>query len=397
EGKAFVYHGSREGLSPIANWDKGGDQESAWFGHSVGTAGDVNGDGYSDVIVGAPNYSTSAAAAGRVFVYHGSPSGLNTDFNWDEEISLGNSWFGWSVGTAGDINGDGYSDVIIGIPKLDAIDTDRGAVYIAEGSSSGLISPGLTLHGDSAGDEFGCSVGTAGDVNGDGYADVVIGAWLYTNGQSNEGKAYCIHGSDSLSGGAYDWTIEGSLANAGFGVCIASAGDVNGDGYADVIAGAPGFSNGETGEGGAFLFYGNGGRGDNLVPRQMCVNVDTPISLLGKSNHWSNFQISVWGNTPFGRGKARLEWEVKPLGTLFDGNNTYKTAVWVDTNTLFSEISVTAAAPDNQIPCHWRARLLYNPACVPFQQRSRWLAIPWNGWQEGDLRVSKTVRSFILY
>ena len=97
-----------------ANWTAESNQASAYFGHSVSTAGDVNGDGYSDVIVGAINYDNGQTDEGRAFVYYGSASGLSASANWTAESDQASAYFGYSVSTAGDVNGDGYSDVIVG-------------------------------------------------------------------------------------------------------------------------------------------------------------------------------------------------------------------------------------------------------------------------------------------
>ncbi|MGB7114944.1 MAG: integrin alpha, partial [Anaerolineales bacterium] len=109
-------------IDPLAtspNWTAESDQVNANFGYSVRTAGDVNGDGYSDVIVGAPLYDGGHDNEGRAYVYHGSPTGLATSHNWTAESDQADARFGYSVGTAGDVNGDGYSDVIVGAPYYD--------------------------------------------------------------------------------------------------------------------------------------------------------------------------------------------------------------------------------------------------------------------------------------
>lgn len=117
EGKAFVYHGSASGLSALASWTFESDQAGAYLGN-VSAAGDVNGDGYSDVIFGARFYTNGETGEGRAFVFHGSASGLSASADWTAESnqSLGiiGAQFGTSVSTAGDVNGDGYSDVIVG-------------------------------------------------------------------------------------------------------------------------------------------------------------------------------------------------------------------------------------------------------------------------------------------
>jgi hypothetical protein len=252
EGRAFVYHGSEDGLSTTPNWTAESNQAFAYFGHSVGTAGDVNGDGYDDVIVGA-------YLAGRAFVYHGSPAGLSTTADWTAE-SQEAAWFGYSVGTAGDVTGDGYDDVIVGAIFYDNGQTDEGRAFVYQGSAAGLsTTPDWTAESDQDGARFGTSVGTTGDVNGDGYADVIVGAIYYDNGQTDEGRAFVYHGSAAGLSTTPDWTAESNQAGATFGISVGTAGDVNGDGYDDVIVGASLYErgHGQTDEGLAVVYHGS--------------------------------------------------------------------------------------------------------------------------------------------
>jgi hypothetical protein len=310
EGRAYVYHGSAAGLSDTAAWTAESDQAEAGFGGSVSTAGDVDDDGFDDVIVGAAGYDP----AGRAYVYHGSTSGLNTGYDWMAEGGQAGESFGSSVSTAGDVNGDGYADVIVGAPLYDNIDFYEGRIFVYYGSEDGLsttanvnrrvggqvsfgysVSTAGDVNGDgyddfivgtspsdplvnpfavvyygsalgpgpnpnwsaSADEGFGRSVSTAGDVNGDGYADVIIGYIGLTNGQYFEGGAFIYHGSTS---GLSDFTssrVESNQASAEMGNSVSTAGDVNGDGYADVIVGARKYDNGESNEGRAYVYYGS--------------------------------------------------------------------------------------------------------------------------------------------
>jgi len=257
EGRAFVYHGSAAGLSTTANWTAESNQASAYFGHSVGTAGDVNGDGYADVIVGASGYDNGENNEGRAFVYHGSAAGLSTTANWTAESNQYAAHFGNSVGTAGDVNGDSYADVIVGAYEYTNGESDEGRAFVYHGSAVGLsTTPNWTAESNQRYAEFGYSVGTAGDVNGDGYADVIVGAYDYDHHLDNEGRAFVYHGSAMGLSITADWTAEGAQEDAGFGCSVGTAGDVNGDGYADVIVGAYQYDNGEYNEGRAFVYYG---------------------------------------------------------------------------------------------------------------------------------------------
>jgi hypothetical protein len=234
-----VYHGSASGLSTTPNWTAESNQAGANFGVSVASAGDVNGDGYSDVIVGAKLFDNPELDEGRAFVYHGSASGLSTTPNWTAESNQEGARFGFSVASAGDVNGDGYSDVIVGAYQFANGEAFEGRAFVYHGSASGLsTTPNWTAESNQAGAEFGYSVASAGDVNGDGFSDVIVGAWLFDNGETDEGRAFVYHGSASGLSTTPNWTAESNQVNAQFGVSVASAGDVNGDGFSDVIVGA---------------------------------------------------------------------------------------------------------------------------------------------------------------
>ncbi|MBL0108075.1 MAG: FG-GAP repeat protein [Ignavibacteria bacterium] len=258
EGAAFVFHGSANGLSTFSSWNAEGNQASAEFGNSVSTAGDVNGDGYSDVIVGAFLYDNGQTDEGISFVYYGSASGLSLTSNWTAEGNQADARYGFSLSTAGDVNGDGYSDVIIGDPYFDNGQSDEGVAFVYHGSASGLsLTSNWSAEGNQLHALFGESVSTAGDVNGDGYSDVIIGAYGFDNGQTNEGTAYVYHGSASGISLISNWSAEGNQVNAIFGYSVSTAGDVNGDGFSDVIIGAYNFDNGQNNEGAAFVFHGS--------------------------------------------------------------------------------------------------------------------------------------------
>jgi hypothetical protein len=183
-------------LSTTPNWTAESNQAGAQFGYSVASAGDVNGDGFSDVIVGARLFDNGQTDEGRAFVYHGSASGLSTTPNWTAESNQAVAYFGFSVASAGDVNGDGFSDVIVGAYPFDNGETDEGRAFVYHGSASGLsTTPNWTAESNQAVAQFGYSVASAGDVNGDGFSDVIVGARLFTNGETYEGRAFVYHGS----------------------------------------------------------------------------------------------------------------------------------------------------------------------------------------------------------
>jgi hypothetical protein len=270
EGGAWVYQGSLGGVHTVPDFFAQSDQAGANLGVSVAFAGDVNGDGFSDVIVGARGYNSSAIGEGIALVWYGSADGINGGANgtpsnadWHAESNETSAFLGSSVATAGDVNGDGNADVIVGGYQYGP--DEQGAAWVWLGSDHGLNGgvPGAPANADwaatggSAAAHLGLSVSTAGDVNGDGYADVIVGAPHHTHGSAEEGAAYLYLGSADGLLDAWDNADEGDAPYAWFGASVACAGDVNGDGYADVVVGAPLYTNDLNEEGRAFLWYGS--------------------------------------------------------------------------------------------------------------------------------------------
>jgi hypothetical protein len=217
-------------LASTPSWTAEIDQEGAFFGWSVATAGDVNGDGYADVIVGAPFFDNGEINDGRVFVYHGSENGLYTSYSWIAEADKENANFGTAVSTAGDVNGDGYADVIVGASGYDLVEGGEGRAYVYLGSSAGLDdNPDWIIEGDQNDENLGHAVGAAGDVNGDGYADVIVSAPGTKIGEDGEGQVLVYLGGVSGLSKSPAWTVEGENVSARFGWSVGTAGDVNGD------------------------------------------------------------------------------------------------------------------------------------------------------------------------
>jgi len=258
EGRAHLYLGSPSGPSPTASWSAESDQDGAQFGIAVACGGDVNGDGYSDVLVGSSHHDSGQIDEGRAFLYAGAPDGLASVAAWTTEGDQAFSAHGETVASAGDVNGDGHGDVLVAAPFFDNGQSMEGRVQLFLGSASGLaLAPAWTFEGDQSIAEFGCSVASAGDVNGDGYGDVVIGARGISNPGTQEGRAYVFLGSPAGLASVPAWTAESNRVGSSFGNSVDGAGDVNGDGYGDVIVGAPWFSGGEQFEGRAYVYLGS--------------------------------------------------------------------------------------------------------------------------------------------
>jgi FG-GAP repeat len=286
EGIAYVWYGGTPGVgnptglgangSPSnADWHAEGDQTpfggvGAHLGWSVASAGDVNNDGYDDIIVGVPDghSTTNQAQEGRALVWLGSSTGVNQgttgkpgNAKWKAESNQTAAHLGYSVAGAGDVNGDGFDDVIVGAPDYDSGSAVAGWAFLWKGKSTGL-SGGTNATPNNAdwsnqgaiAANFGKSVAAAGDVNGDGKADVIIGAPEFTGGQSLEGKVFIYLGTTSSLGATAAWTAESDQAGAQFGSSVAGAGDFNHDGFVDVIVGAPYYDGSFQDEGAAFLY-----------------------------------------------------------------------------------------------------------------------------------------------
>jgi hypothetical protein len=192
--------------------------------------------------------------AGRAYIYFGAQK---PDDHPDEILtgaSAGDS-FGFSVAGVGDVNHDGFSDVIVGAYHNAAGGKDAGRAYIYQGSVLPMEHPALVLTGEAAGDAFGYAVSPAGDVNGDGFADVAVGAYGNDAGGSAAGKAYVYYGG--ATDAAPDFTLAGEATLDNLGFAVSGAGDVDGDGFGDLVVGVP-YSDAEAGR--AYLARALAGR-----------------------------------------------------------------------------------------------------------------------------------------
>jgi FG-GAP repeat/FG-GAP-like repeat len=229
---------SASGFEAHRLWSARGDQqEGAKFGSAVASAGDVNGDGRPDLIVGAPGHDGAAGAAtGKVFVFYNSAAGLPSAPSWSAEGEHTGDRFGEAVASAGDVNGDGFGDVIVGSPGVLVYDTvyttlvlNRGRIYVYYGSVQGLSpTPAFTADGRTYDLGFMDGLGYAvasGDFNGDGYADIVAAQYMkYVGGT----RVY--YGSAQGPSPTPSWSGDGFWQTHALAV-----GDANGDGYDDLI------------------------------------------------------------------------------------------------------------------------------------------------------------------
>ncbi|PXW89876.1 FG-GAP repeat protein [Nitrosomonas sp. Nm84] len=262
--------------------------ESASF--TVSSAGDINGDGFDDVIVGAHGADTNGNYFGSGYVVFGKNSGFDATL----ELSTLNGSNGFrldgtasfnltgAVSSAGDVNDDGLDDLFVGAPSANH---GTGSSFVVFGKVSGFAaaldlssldgSNGFRLDGAAELDLSGASVSDAGDVNGDGFGDLIIGAPRADSNGDRSGSSYVVFGKASdfsamlnLSSldGTNGFRLDGETTYDGAGISVSSAGDVNGDGFDDVIIGAPyADPDGNVRAGSSYVVFGKAGGFDATV------------------------------------------------------------------------------------------------------------------------------------
>ncbi len=265
----------------ILNGSDAGDKSS----FSVSNAGDVNGDGYGDVIIGAPYGDPNGSNSGESYVVFGASGGFDaaielSNLDGNDGFVLNGSrkldQIGHSVSYAGDVNGDGYGDLIIGAVGVNGYDAGESyVVFGASGNFNAVIelsnldgSNGFKLNGIDSYDYSGKSVSGAGDINGDGYDDLIIAAHNAGHGKKGSaGESYIVFGkSDSFNSvfelssldGSNGFTLSGIKGGDWSGRSVAGAGDVNGDGYGDLIIGAIGADHNGALSGASYVVFGQG-------------------------------------------------------------------------------------------------------------------------------------------
>jgi hypothetical protein len=261
-GKVFIFFGNDEDPT-VADVEITGEGAGDEFGYSVSVAGKFDGPTYNDddmdVLVGAPGYNSDD---GRAYLFYGSDrmqtsiAASNADIIFTAHTD--DERFGQSVSGVGDVNNDGGDDLIVGSPKYDSgFSSDVGRVYLYYGDDSDPSTEEATFTGETANDEFGFSISGAGDMNNDGYEDIIVGAPKYS---SSKGRAYVFKGASPMSGDTGGASAEiimtGESTSDQFGYSVSDAGDVNNDNYGDIVVGAPYNDLGGTDSGRVYVYYG---------------------------------------------------------------------------------------------------------------------------------------------
>ncbi len=269
-------------------------------GHSVSYAGDVNGDGYDDILIGSPYNGDGGSYAGQTYLFLGEASGWGMDTSlsmadasfWGEDSS---DTSGWSVSGAGDVNSDGFDDFLIGANGDEDGGNYAGQTYLILGKASGwtmdtnLSTADASFIGEDASDQSGHCVSGAGDINGDGFDDFLIGADWDEDGGDNSGQTYLVFGK--ASGWVMDTDL--STADASFvgedawdfsGSSLSCFGDVNGDGYDDIIIGARGDDDGGSTAGQTYLVFSDTSGATDGTYKEYVGSGDTPAIGYAQAN-----------------------------------------------------------------------------------------------------------------
>jgi hypothetical protein len=319
-----------------------GQDANDFSGFSVASAGDINGDGFGDLIIGAELGDAARNAkldAGDSYVVFGKASGFGAAIDLTN-IAAGIGGFvingqdagdqsGWSVASAGDVNGDGFGDLIVGAVYGDArgnAKSNAGDSYVIFGKASSFGAAinltnvaagigGFEIYGQDAQDRSGLSVASAGDIDGDGFGDLIIGAPRADaagNAKAYAGDSYVVFGKASGFGAAIDLTdvaagtggfaINGQDAGDFSGFSVASAGDINGDGFGDLIIGAPygrAAGNAKNFAGDSYVIFGKSSTPPTITANQIFLTEGGGVEAAGRIRVLADFSKAAYALQPW--------------------------------------------------------------------------------------------------
>lgn len=244
-GRAYLYYGGKN-MDTAPDFIFTGEGAGDLFGDGGAALGDINGDGYDDVLVGAPGFS-GGTEDGRVYIFYGGPHmDDNADLILDGE-SGGRGYFGLMIVT-GDVNGDKYEDVVVTAVKMNSW---KGSAYLYYGGSRMDNQCDLKFGGENPNDWFGRYAAMGGDVNGDRYPDLLIGARRYPNDHA-KGRAYLFYGGNRMDS-ICDKIFTGKSDYDDFSTVAII--DIDNDGFDDVAAGSRKYHAGQC-QGRVYLYWG---------------------------------------------------------------------------------------------------------------------------------------------
>ena len=330
-GKTYIIFGRIEGWGmdmdlSNANESFMGEYSDDRLGQCVNQAGDVNNDGFDDVLFGAVLNDDGGIDAGKVYLMLGKKTGWSLDTN---VTSANASYYGENLrdrlgsalSGAGDVNGDGYEDIIVGIKSRDPNGDHSGKTYLIFGKEYGwsannnVSTADASFVGEYEGDYSGQSISCVGDVNDDGFCDFIIGAYRYENNGENVGKAYLIMGKPlgwvrNVNISLSDVSYIGEAINDRFGWSVSNAGDVNGDNYDDILIGAYGNNFGGRNAGKTYLIFYKENIMPNITTKDLLIAVEDELYTV-------NYNATDDENT-----LGELSWKMMTDATWLDFNRT---------------------------------------------------------------------------